>query len=131
MRKILFRAKPIETTGLEDRRGYVYGYYFRTLSPNCGDAYIRLYEYSSVGDVQIDESTLQECTGMSDLENRRIFEGDLYEIVMDGKKKRYLVKWYEGGFYFTAHGEYFPIGEILDMELPMRYVGILNQENNE
>ena len=62
---------------------------------------------------------MQEYSGMIDNEDKQIFEGDRYEIVMDGVKKLYTVKWYEGGMYFTAHGEYFPIGEILDMELPM------------
>lgn len=67
MREILFRGKRV------DNKEWVYGFYSNAKGENGRFHYIR--DENSF--VRVDPSTIGQCTGITDKNDKKIFEGDI------------------------------------------------------
>lgn len=99
MREILFRGKRI------DNGEWVYGYYdvFRY----CEDAPLIYLIHTNgwTNSVEIEPGTVGQYTGMTDKNDKKIFEGDIIECKVFGamatdKHKKYIVV-FDNGTYFA------------------------------
>lgn len=103
MREILFRGKSKETNK------WVYGYYVKGLI---------FEEYGDI--VPVDETTVEEFTG-HDINNLRIFEGDILED-KENPNTRGIVRFYNGAFILETADGMIPLSRALE-ESDFRVVG--------
>lgn len=104
MREIVFRGKRI------DNGEWVEGYYVRLYGSNgrvsrriytscaevdCGDYYPDFFE--------VQPSTVGQYTGLKDKNGKRIFEGDIVDILTENEEIG-VVEYEDGGFLVSADG---------------------------
>jgi hypothetical protein len=92
MREILFRGKSNCSYGKVKKGDWLYG---MTISRHCYDDEEIISYYIGSGNNTIDGKTLGQYTGLPDINNRKIFEGDIVRI--DGKN--YEVQYLFGQFF--------------------------------
>lgn len=85
MREILFRAKSEDNYPYSSR--WEYGIPFK-------DSYGNYVMKTTYGLVDVKKDTVGEFTGLTDKNDVKVFEGDIFEYELgDGRKKTYVVEW--------------------------------------
>jgi len=114
MREIKFRGKSIETGE------WVYGYYVYTHARHR----IIYEDYEGFYcEEEVDPETVGQYISLKDYAGDDIYEGDIVEVVISNKPKRFEVLWDEGGamFLFAPLFKTKPMGAIDFYELEDEY----------
>lgn len=104
MKEILFRGKRLDNGEWVD--GYLAAYdlicpdYPEDTSNATGDYY---GQTPYVGFVEVDRSTVGQFTGLTDNNGKRIFEGDIVDILTENEEIG-VVEYKDGGFLVSADG---------------------------
>lgn len=101
MREILFRGKRVDTIGNGE---WIEGYY--AAEPYVENTYNRGYILENEKDLYakkayfVDSRTVGQYTGLTDKSGKKIFEGDIVNILAIDKNR--VVRFDEGGFCLDA-----------------------------
>ena len=124
-REILFRGWN------KKNKKWLYGYY----CVNRGEHFIAPDEFvnplASYEDYVVDADTVGQYTGLKDVNNKEIFEGD---IVIIGNNLKAIVIWFNGSFRFqdelSSKATYFEdIGAIM-RDYDVQIIGNIHEDKN-
>lgn len=92
MREILFRGKRL------DNDDWVYGLLCRV-----GDTYANIVRKDTGVLYSVLTNTIGQCTGLTDKNGKKIFEGDICQIKEHGDVDLAVISFEHGAFYATPH----------------------------